>query len=112
MAVYRQKAARTGKIAEALRSIFNAYDLLEHFDINNRRTAALRALPVYLREDDSVFFKTWNTEEMEEPDIADSAVALLSMVNGDSRSTVQFDPTGMAIVLEVPYSDYLLGPYA
>ncbi|XP_058264494.1 uncharacterized protein LOC131364978 [Hemibagrus wyckioides] len=100
MAVYRQKAARTGKIAEALRSIFNAYDLLEHFDINNRRTAALRALPVYLREDDSVFFKTWNTEEMEEPDIADSAVALLSMVNGDSRSTVQFDPTGMAIVLE------------
>ncbi|KAG7317115.1 hypothetical protein KOW79_019413 [Hemibagrus wyckioides] len=72
----------------------------EHFDINNRRTAALRALPVYLREDDSVFFKTWNTEEMEEPDIADSAVALLSMVNGDSRSTVQFDPAGIAIVLE------------
>lgn len=37
---------------------------------------------------------------MEEPDIADSAVALLSMVNGDSRSTVQFDPAGITIVLE------------
>lgn len=29
-------------------------------DINNRRRAALRGLPVYLREDDSVFFKMWN----------------------------------------------------
>ncbi|XP_016317380.1 uncharacterized protein LOC107669590 [Sinocyclocheilus anshuiensis] len=69
LAVYRQKAARTGKAAEALRSIFSAYDLL--------------------------------TEEVDEPDIADSAVALVSMVNGDSSSTVQFDPAGIAVVLEV-----------
>lgn len=98
----------------------------DHNDINNRRTAALRALPVYLREDDSVFFKMWNvgfytsqlnfnviylimlmkfshafqTEEVDEPDIADSAVALLALVNGDSSSTVPFDPAGIAIVLE------------
>ncbi|XP_056099457.1 uncharacterized protein LOC130105545 [Rhinichthys klamathensis goyatoka] len=100
IAVYRQKAARTGKAAEALRSIFSAFDLVDHYDIDNRRTAALRALPVYLREDDSVFFKMWNTEEVDEPDIADSAVALVSMVNGDSTSTVQFDPARIAIVLE------------
>ncbi|XP_059396356.1 uncharacterized protein LOC132128959 [Carassius carassius] len=100
IAVYRQKAARTGKAAEALRSICSAYDLTDHYDINNRRTAALRALPVYLREDDSVFFKMWNTEEVDEPDIADSAVALVTMVNGDSSSTVQFYPAGIAIVLE------------
>ncbi|KAL1269050.1 hypothetical protein QQF64_031339 [Cirrhinus molitorella] len=100
LAVYRQKPARTGKAAEALRSIFSAYDLLETNDINNRRTAGVRGLPVYLREDDSVFFKMWNTEEVDEPDIADSAVALVSMVNGDSSSTVQFDPAGIAIVLE------------
>lgn len=31
IAVYRQKAARTGKAAEALRSIFSAYDLLVNF---------------------------------------------------------------------------------
>uniref|UniRef100_A0A8C1LVX7 Uncharacterized protein n=1 Tax=Cyprinus carpio TaxID=7962 RepID=A0A8C1LVX7_CYPCA len=84
IAVYRQKAARTGKAAEALRSICSAYDLTDHYDINNRRTVALRALPVYFREDDSVFFKMWNTEELDEPDIADSAVALVSMVNGES----------------------------
>ncbi|KAF4100608.1 uncharacterized protein LOC131525469 [Onychostoma macrolepis] len=100
LAVYRQKAARTGKAAEALRRIFSAYDRLEPNDINNRRTAALRGLPVYLREDDSLFFKMWNTEEVDEPDIADSAVALVSMVNGDSSSTVQFDPAGFAIALE------------
>ncbi|KAK7160725.1 hypothetical protein R3I93_008404 [Phoxinus phoxinus] len=40
------------------------------------------------------------TQEVDEPDIADSAVALVSMVNGDSTSTVQFDPAGIAIVLE------------
>ncbi|KTG39851.1 hypothetical protein cypCar_00036473 [Cyprinus carpio] len=100
IAVYRQKAARTGKAAEALRSICSAYDLTDHYDINNRRTVALRALPVYFREDDSVFFKMWNTEELDEPDIADSAVALVSMVNGESSSIVQFDPAGIAIVLE------------
>ncbi|XP_072527461.1 uncharacterized protein [Salminus brasiliensis] len=74
LAVYRQKAARTGKTAEALRSIFSAYDLLEQCDVNHRRTAALRALPVFLCEDDSAFFRTWNTEKESEPDIADLAV--------------------------------------
>uniref|UniRef100_A0A3P9ASN3 PB1 domain-containing protein n=1 Tax=Maylandia zebra TaxID=106582 RepID=A0A3P9ASN3_9CICH len=48
MALYRQKAARTGKISEALRTILNHYDL-QAPDINVKRTAVLRALPVYLR---------------------------------------------------------------
>ncbi|KAL7835631.1 hypothetical protein SRHO_G00279780 [Serrasalmus rhombeus] len=60
LAVYRQKAARTGKTAEALRSIFSAYDLLEQCDVNHRRSVALQALPVFLRENDSAFFRTWN----------------------------------------------------
>ncbi|KAF4117740.1 hypothetical protein G5714_002293 [Onychostoma macrolepis] len=92
LAVYRQKAARTGKAAEALRRIFSAYDRLAY--------SCTSRPPVYLREDDSLFFKMWNTEEVDEPDIADSAVALVSMVNGDSSSTVQFDPAGFAIALE------------
>ncbi|KAL7827665.1 hypothetical protein SRHO_G00333830 [Serrasalmus rhombeus] len=41
LGVYRQKAACTGKTAEALRSIFSAYDLLEQCDVNHRRTVAL-----------------------------------------------------------------------
>ncbi|XP_072513078.1 uncharacterized protein [Salminus brasiliensis] len=100
LAVYWQKAARTGKTAEALRSIFSAYDLLEQCDVNHRRTAALRALPVFLCEDDSAFFRTWNTEKESEPDIADLAVGLLTMVNEDPSSPVQFSPARIAIVLE------------
>lgn len=46
------------------------------------------------------FSNAFQTEELDEPDIADSAVALVSMVNGESSSTVQFDPAGIAIVLE------------
>lgn len=46
------------------------------------------------------FSHAFQTEEVDEPDIADSAVALVSMVNGDSSSTAQFDPAGIAIVLE------------
>ena len=32
----------------------------EEHVVNMKRTLALRALPVYLREDDSEFFKTYN----------------------------------------------------
>ncbi|XP_036449570.1 uncharacterized protein LOC118823835 [Colossoma macropomum] len=64
----RQKAARTGKTAEAMRSIFTAFDVL--------------------------------TEQEDEPDIADLAVALLSVVNEDPSSLVQFSPVRIAIVLE------------
>ncbi|XP_061909661.1 zinc finger MYM-type protein 1-like isoform X2 [Entelurus aequoreus] len=39
------------------------YDLEEEHDINMRRTLVLRGLPVYLREDDTEFYKT--CEEME-----------------------------------------------
>ncbi|KAG7461525.1 hypothetical protein MATL_G00192000 [Megalops atlanticus] len=58
--LYRQKASRTGKTAEALREILGTCDLQEEHDVNVRRTLSLRALPVYLREDDSEFFKTCN----------------------------------------------------
>uniref|UniRef100_A0A8C2GWK8 Uncharacterized protein n=1 Tax=Cyprinus carpio TaxID=7962 RepID=A0A8C2GWK8_CYPCA len=52
VALYRHKAERTGKISEALRDILKIYEL--------QRTVALRALPVYLCEEDPQFFQTWN----------------------------------------------------
>uniref|UniRef100_A0A673JJG8 Uncharacterized protein n=1 Tax=Sinocyclocheilus rhinocerous TaxID=307959 RepID=A0A673JJG8_9TELE len=50
VALFRQKAARTGKVSEMLRDILSVYD----------RTLVLRAIPVYLREEDPRFFKMWN----------------------------------------------------
>jgi len=36
----------------------------EHLDVITRRTVVLRGLPVYLNEDGSEFFKTWNVSVM------------------------------------------------
>ncbi|MED6250826.1 hypothetical protein ATANTOWER_011162 [Ataeniobius toweri] len=58
--LYRQKASRSGKIAEALQKILGAYDIQEEQDINVRRILSLRALSIYLQEDDSDLFKSYN----------------------------------------------------
>ncbi|XP_028820334.1 uncharacterized protein LOC114770512 isoform X2 [Denticeps clupeoides] len=61
-ALYRQKASHTGKVSEVLRDILRIYDREDMHDINIKRTVVLRALAVYLREDDPQFFKTWNVK--------------------------------------------------
>uniref|UniRef100_A0A0F8ATN7 Sterile alpha motif domain-containing protein 3 n=1 Tax=Larimichthys crocea TaxID=215358 RepID=A0A0F8ATN7_LARCR len=103
-ALYRQKSSRTGKGAEALREMLRIYDLeiticniTEEHDINMRRTLALRALPVYLREDDTEFFKTCNGED--EVEITDTQLALLSVVP-DSIGSISFSPENISIVIE------------
>ncbi|XP_026029850.1 uncharacterized protein LOC113025862 isoform X1 [Astatotilapia calliptera] len=101
MALYRQKAARTGKISEALRTILNHYDLQEAPDINVKRTAVLRALPVYLREEDPEFFKTCNADTLDESTLIDTPVALLTVVTDGASQTspVHFTSSSMAIVV-------------
>ncbi|TKS66097.1 hypothetical protein D9C73_000153 [Collichthys lucidus] len=96
-ALYRQKSSRTGKGAEALREMLRIYDFEEEHDINMRRTLALRALPVYLREDDTEFFKTCNGED--EVEIIDTQLALLSVVP-DSIGSISFSPENISIVIE------------
>ncbi|XP_029916458.1 sterile alpha motif domain-containing protein 3-like [Myripristis murdjan] len=100
VALYRQKTTRTGKISEALRDILKIYDLQQVQDVNIKRTVALRALPVYLREEDPHFFKTWNMEESDEPDITGTPVALVTVVNESTESPVHFSPASTAIVVE------------
>ncbi|XP_066513168.1 uncharacterized protein [Hoplias malabaricus] len=90
--------------AVALREILGTYDLQSVFkidfaisttfkcsdeesDVSVRRTMALHALPVYLREDDSGFFKTYSQEE--EPDVTDIPVALL-VAGADPFSSKSF----------------------
>lgn len=52
--------------------------LTELHDIHTKRTTVLHALPVYLREDVSGFLRTC-TDESDEPELDDVAVALLSV---------------------------------
>ncbi|KAJ8009958.1 hypothetical protein DPEC_G00069580 [Dallia pectoralis] len=56
----------------------------EVLDVNAKCTVALRALPVYLREEDQQFFKTWNVEESDEPGIINTPVALVTAVTEDT----------------------------
>ncbi|KAK5911531.1 hypothetical protein CgunFtcFv8_005695 [Champsocephalus gunnari] len=69
MAIFREKASKTGKTAEALADIFKIHDEQELHDINTRRTTVIHALPVYLQEDTSGFFRTCTEES--EPELGD-----------------------------------------
>ncbi|XP_059200484.1 uncharacterized protein LOC131980289 [Centropristis striata] len=97
VALYRQKSSRTGKGAEALREMLRIYDLEEEHDINMRRTLALHGLPVYLREDDTEFYKTCNGED--EMETTDTPLAFLS-VAPDSTGSSSFSPENISIVIE------------
>ncbi|XP_062847746.1 uncharacterized protein LOC134310155 [Trichomycterus rosablanca] len=90
--LYRQKASRTGKIAESLQKILRAYDIQEEQDIHVRRILSLRALSIYLREDDSDLFKSCNQDG--EPDVSECPLALLT------ASEDIFTPGDVSVVVE------------
>ncbi|XP_034446842.1 uncharacterized protein LOC117764862 [Hippoglossus hippoglossus] len=98
VALYREKATKTGKTAEALRDILRVYDCQEQVDVDMKRILTLRALPVYLREDGSQFFKTFCRED--EPDISDTPVALLTLVTEDASAAVHFNAVNTSVVVE------------
>ncbi|CAM4568429.1 unnamed protein product [Leuciscus chuanchicus] len=98
-ALYRQKASHTGKVSEVLRDLLRIYDREDVHDINIKRTVALRALAVYLCEDDPQFFKTWNVEESDEPDITGTPLALVMEVT-ENTGPVCFNPARTAVVVE------------
>ncbi|KAK6309990.1 hypothetical protein J4Q44_G00198710, partial [Coregonus suidteri] len=82
----------------------NYYILLRHYlqveqrDVNMRRALVLRALPVYLREDASKFFRTCNSADG--PDLTDTPVALLTVVTDDTTDAALFSPESICIVVE------------
>ncbi|XP_051808764.1 uncharacterized protein LOC127535264 [Acanthochromis polyacanthus] len=99
LAIYRQKAGRTGKVSEALRNILQLYDQ-QIPDIDIKRTTALWALSAYLCEGDPDFYKTWNAEERDEPDITDTPVALVMTVTESTSEMVPFTPDSFSIAVE------------
>ncbi|KAK7918883.1 hypothetical protein WMY93_010167 [Mugilogobius chulae] len=79
--LFRQKAARTGKASETLRNILKLYDQQEEQDADAKRTLVLHGLPLYLREEEPQFFRVWNIEETPEPDINNTPVGVLTIIN-------------------------------
>ncbi|XP_056610178.1 uncharacterized protein LOC130427138 isoform X3 [Triplophysa dalaica] len=96
--LFRDKAIKTGKIAEELAKLMRIYDLQEQRDVNMRRALVLRALPVYLREDAFKFFRTCNSADG--PDLTDTPVALLTVVTDDPTDAALFSPESISIVVE------------
>ncbi|XP_052427652.1 uncharacterized protein LOC127969641 [Carassius gibelio] len=96
--LFRDKATKTGKIAEELARLMMIYDLQEQRNVNIRRALVLRALPVYLREDAFKFFRTCNSADC--PDLTDTPVALLTVVTDDTINAALFSPESICIVME------------
>lgn len=74
--LFRQKACRTGRIAEALQRLLRDYDGQEDDDIDLRRILCLRGLCIYPKEDDTDFIICCNQDG--EPDVSDRPLALLT----------------------------------
>ncbi|RXN15295.1 hypothetical protein ROHU_008788 [Labeo rohita] len=96
--LFRDKATKTGKIAEELTKLMRIYDLQEQRDVNMRRALVLCALPVYLREDASKFLRTYNSADG--PDLTDTPLALLTVVTDDTTDASLFSPETICIVVE------------
>ncbi|KAK0133442.1 hypothetical protein N1851_031037 [Merluccius polli] len=67
MALFRQKASKTGKTADTLADIFKVHD---------------------------------TQDDMDEPDLGDASVVLLTTVSDDATSPVHYHPVRVSVVLE------------
>lgn len=63
-----------------------------------RRALVLCALPVYLREDASKFFRACNSAD--DPDLTETPVALLTVVTDNTADAAFFSPESVFIVVE------------
>uniref|UniRef100_A0AAV2L7Z4 Voltage-gated delayed rectifier potassium channel KCNH4 n=1 Tax=Knipowitschia caucasica TaxID=637954 RepID=A0AAV2L7Z4_KNICA len=84
MTLFRQKASKNGKTADALASILKVHDEQIQHDVHTRRTTVLHCLPAFLREEISGVFIT-SEEDAEVPDLSTSPVAILSKVHFGDR---------------------------
>lgn len=76
-----------------------AYEEQDKNDISATRTAALAGLPLYLKEDSSVIFKSCKEEEFEA--FQEGAVALFAVVaEEDTAAGIPFQPLHVSVILE------------
>uniref|UniRef100_A0AAZ1XTA1 Uncharacterized protein n=1 Tax=Oreochromis aureus TaxID=47969 RepID=A0AAZ1XTA1_OREAU len=95
MALYRQKAARTGKISEALRTILNHYDL--QVTIITGHACHILSNQPYL-----LILCLFQADTLDESTLFDTPVALLTVVTDGASQTspVHFTSSSMAVVVE------------
>ncbi|CAI5673952.1 uncharacterized protein LOC109200611 [Oreochromis niloticus] len=100
---FRRQATSSGDSKHrSTKGQWHSSPFVEAPDINVKRTAVLRALPVYLREEDPEFFKTCNADALDELTLIDTPVALLTVVTNSASQTspVHFTSSSMAVVVE------------
>ncbi|XP_027132735.1 uncharacterized protein LOC113745390 isoform X2 [Larimichthys crocea] len=96
MTLFRQKAAKTGKTADALASILKLHDEQESHDVHSRRTTALQALPLYLH-DVAELFRTC-TDDSDEPDLGGVILGLLTFSRENDASI--YNALRVSVVIE------------
>ncbi|XP_039662648.1 uncharacterized protein LOC120562812 [Perca fluviatilis] len=99
MTLFRRKASKTGKTADALAEILKIHDEQEIHDIHTKRTTVLHVLPVYLREDVSGCLRTC-TDESDEPELDGVAVGLITFIGDHDASPVHYHPVRITVVIE------------
>ncbi|KAL1263514.1 hypothetical protein QQF64_006253 [Cirrhinus molitorella] len=81
-------------------AVFTDFKLKDQHDVHTIQTTVLCALPVFLREETSKFFKTCSIEDdSEEPDV-DTSVALLTVVRELRGIALQYNPEKISMILE------------
>ncbi|XP_056268091.1 uncharacterized protein LOC130192281 [Pseudoliparis swirei] len=93
------KERKTGAFGVKMADLLMAYEEQDKNDISATRTAALAGLPLYLKEDSSVIFKSCKEEEFEV--FQEGAVALLAVVAAeDTAAGIPFQPLHVSVILE------------
>ncbi|XP_039621640.1 uncharacterized protein LOC120537072 [Polypterus senegalus] len=98
MTLFRQKASKTGKIADSLAGILKVHDEQELHDIHTKRTTVLHALPVFLREDWSGFLRT--CKDIDEAELVNAPMALITLNRDNTSSPVHYQSENVLIVIE------------
>ncbi|KAA8594376.1 hypothetical protein FQN60_005210 [Etheostoma spectabile] len=96
MTLFRQTASKTGK-TDALADILKIHDEQEMHDIHTKRTTVLHALPVYLHEDVSGFFRTCTSDEPEPDGVA---VGFVTVISDHYTSPVHYHPGRISVIIE------------
>ncbi|KAL0993602.1 hypothetical protein UPYG_G00110380 [Umbra pygmaea] len=74
-------------------------DLKEIHDIHTKRSTVLQALPLYLREDVSGFFRIC-TDESDEPELDNVEVGPLTVISDHDTTPVHYHPVRISVIIE------------
>ncbi|KAM9310641.1 uncharacterized protein KZ484_026485 [Pholidichthys leucotaenia] len=87
--------ARKGAFGQKMEDVLDALDEKTSDILTHRKTAALRGLPIFVRDDTSKFFLQCSASDTEEQVIRDATVAILSVHEDDDA----LNAVNVAVVL-------------